>query len=160
MFDRWRKRYRMSRFNRLILGVLETPPIRIVDAPCTIMSMVSNFDVPMYLLSLKSFYARLGRGKVTAIIDRDMPQSLRDTLRRHVEGIRFQVLEDIDTGACQRGGTWERLVHVLNHSRDEYTIQIELRHLGFRTRRKRSAILHRGQCRLHHERQDADRFAD
>ena len=58
MFDRWRKRYRMSRFNRLILGVLETPPIRIVDAPCTIMSMVSNFDVPMYLLSLKSFYAR------------------------------------------------------------------------------------------------------
>ena len=131
MFDRWRKQYRMSRFNRLIAGILETPPVRLVDAPCTIISMVSNFDVPMYLLSLKSFYARLGKGKVTAIIDRDMPQSLRDTLKRHVEGIRFQVLEDIDTGTCQRGGTWERLVYVLHRTRDEYAIQIDSDTLAF-----------------------------
>jgi hypothetical protein len=131
MFYRWRKRYRMLRFNRQIADILDAPPIRLVDAPLTIITMVSNFDVSMYLLGLKSFYARLGRGKVVAIIDRDMPQSLRDILRRHVEGIRFQVLEDIDTGACQRGGTWERLVYVLNHSRNEYAIQLDSDTLAF-----------------------------
>ena len=87
--------------------------------------MVANTDVPMYLLSLKSFYPQLGRGKVAAIIDRDMPQVLRDTLTRHIPGIEFVILEDIPTGACQRGGTWERLLYVLDRSESEYTIQID-----------------------------------
>ena len=106
-------------------GILDTPPLRIVDAPLCIASMVANSDVPMYLLTLKSFYPKLGRGKIAAIIDRDMPQSLRDTLTRHVPGIEFVILEDIATGDCQRGGTWERLLYVLDHSESEYTIQID-----------------------------------
>jgi FkbM family methyltransferase len=86
---------------------------------------VANTDVLMYLLSLKSFYPKLGRGKVAAIIDRDMPQALRDTLTRHVPGLEFVILEDIPTGACQRGGTWERLLYVLDRSEHEYTIQLD-----------------------------------
>jgi FkbM family methyltransferase len=87
--------------------------------------MVANSDVPMYLLSLKSFYPKLGGGQVAAIIDRDMPQLLRDTLARHVPGLEFVILEDIATGSCQRGGTWERLLYVLDRSASEYTIQLD-----------------------------------
>jgi hypothetical protein len=65
--------------------------------------MVENADVPMYLLSLKSFYPKLGTGKVAAIIDRDIPQSLRDTLTQHVPGLEIVILDDIVTGECQRG---------------------------------------------------------
>jgi FkbM family methyltransferase len=125
MFYRFNKRRRTQRFNRAISGILNTPPLRIEPAPWCIVSMVANADVPMYLLSLKSFYPKLGRGKVAAIIDRDMPQALRATLTQHVPGLEFVILEDIVTGACQRGGTWERLLYVLDRSESEYTIQLD-----------------------------------
>jgi FkbM family methyltransferase len=125
MFYRLRKSRHTQQLNRAIGGILDTPPLRIEAAPWCIASMVANTDVPMYLLSLKSFYPKLGRGKVAAIIDRDMPQPLRDTLTKHVPGLEFVILEDIATGECQRGGTWERLLYVLDRSESEYTIQLD-----------------------------------
>lgn len=125
MFYRLRKSRQTRRLNRAISGILNTPPIDVRDAPWCIASMVANADVPMYLLTLKSFYPKLGRGKVAAIIDCDMPQALRDTLIHHVPGLEFVILEDIHTGACQRGGTWERLLYILDRSESEYTIQLD-----------------------------------
>lgn len=87
--------------------------------------MVSKKDVQMYLLALKSFYARLKRGKVVAIIDHDMPESSRRILVRHIPGIRFVILEEIETGSCQRGGTWERVLYLTDHSQTEYAIQLD-----------------------------------
>ncbi len=131
MLHRWRSNLQKARFYRLTREILETPPMPVVDAPWSIISMVSNGDVQMYLLSLKSFYAHLGRGKIVAIIDRDMPVASRATLEKHFPGIRFVILEDIDTGICQRGGTWERILHILDHSNEEYTIQIDCDTLAF-----------------------------
>src|SRR5689334_9828782 len=131
MFYRLRSKYKKARFYRLTAEVLQTPPMPVVDAPWSIISMVSKSDVQMYLLSLKSFYTYIGRGKIVAIIDRDLPQESRDLLIRHFPGIRFVILEDIDTGICQRGGTWERVLHLVDHSRDEYAIQIDCDTLAF-----------------------------
>lgn len=131
MFYRWKKRRAKDRFYKLTADVLTTPPMPVVDAPWTIMSMVSNSDAQMYILAMKSFYARIKRGKLTVIVDRDMPNSVRETLQHHFPGIRFAILEDIDTGPCQRGGTWERLLFVLDHSHDEYTIQLDADTLTF-----------------------------
>jgi len=125
MFYRFNKARRTRKLNRAISGILDTPPLRLESAPWCIASMVANNDVAMYLLGLKSFYAKLGRGKVAAIVDRDMPQPLRDTLSHHVPGIEFVILEDIETGVCQHGGTWERLLYVLDRSDHEYTIQLD-----------------------------------
>ena len=125
MFYRLRKQFRTRTFERAIRGILDTPPIEVIDAPWCIVSMVANTDVSMYLLALKSFYRKLGRGKVVAIVDRDMPQTLRETLARHIPGLELVVLEDIPTGTCQRGGTWERLLYVLDRSDLEYTIQLD-----------------------------------
>src|SRR6185437_13221905 len=115
MLYKWRARRAKERFNRLIAPILETPPMPVVDAPWSIISMVSNSDARMYILAMKSLYARLKRGKIIAIVDRDMPQQVRQTLEHHLPGIRFTILEDIDTGPCQRGGTWERILYVLEH---------------------------------------------
>jgi hypothetical protein len=106
-------------------AILETPPMPVQEAPWSIISMVASSDVQMYLLALKSFYARVGRGQIIAIIDRDMPGESRATLQRHFPGIRFVILEDIDTGCCQRGGTWERLLYLLDHALGEYAIQLD-----------------------------------
>ncbi len=120
-----RRKLAAQRFDRAIAGILETKPLRLEDAPWCVAGMVADRDVPMYVLALKAFYPRLGRGKVVAIIDRGMSQSLRDTLARHIVGIEFAILEDIPTGTCQRGGTWERLLYCLDRSEREYTIQMD-----------------------------------
>jgi hypothetical protein len=125
MLYRFNKARQTRKLNRAIGGILDTPPLRTEPAPWCIASMVANSDVAMYLLSLKSFYLKLRRGKVAVIIDRDMPQATRDVLSHHVPGIEFVILEDIPTGTCQRGGTWERLLHVLDRSEHEYTIQLD-----------------------------------
>jgi FkbM family methyltransferase len=125
MLYRLRRKLDLRRFNREIAPILQTRPIQVVDGPCTVVSMVANRDVPMYVAALKSFYPKLGFGKVVAIIDRDMPQHLRYILAYHIAGIKFEILEDIQTAPCQSGGTWERLLFCLDRSEQEYTIQVD-----------------------------------
>ncbi|WP_426955471.1 hypothetical protein [Muricoccus radiodurans] len=125
MLYRARRKVAYWLFDRAIHGIHDTPPLEVKDAPWTIVSMVSPKHVPMYLLSLKAFYRRIGRGKVVAIVDRDTPQAALDTLRHHIRGIELQVLEDIPVGPCQRGGTWERILWILDRARDEYVVQID-----------------------------------
>jgi hypothetical protein len=125
MFYRYRRKFATWRFNNAIKAIHETPPMEVVAAPLSIVSMVKTRDVPMYLLSMKAFYRRIGRGKLIAIIDRDTPQPARDMLQRHFPGIAFEILEDIDTGPCQRGGTWERILYVLDRSTEEYVVQVD-----------------------------------
>src|SRR5260370_36758636 len=113
MFTRRKRQLQAWKFDWQIREVLNTPPIKVINAPWSIVSMVAKRDAMMYLLSMKSFYRKLGKGRIVAIIDRDTSRSTRQLLERHLVGIRFVTLEDIDTGACQRGGTWERLCYIL-----------------------------------------------
>src|SRR6267154_1321329 len=69
MFYRLRTTWNKRRFDRLTRRILDTPPIHTVNADWSIISMVSNSDVQMYILSIKSFYARIGRGEVIVILD-------------------------------------------------------------------------------------------
>lgn len=131
MLHRWRNEQKQKRFYSLTHGIFDTPPVRIASAPWSIISIVSNNYVQMYLLSLKSFYRQLGRGNVIAIIDRDMTAASRALLEQHIPSIQFVSLEDIDTGICQRGGTWERLVYLLDRSEKEYVIQLDCDTLTF-----------------------------
>lgn len=128
---RFRKRLKAFVFDRRISGILDTAPMPVVPAPWSIVSMVADSDVRMYLLAIKSFYARIGSGQIVAIVDRDQHAFARRTLSNHLPGIEFVILEDIDTGRCQRGGTWERLCYILDRSEREYVIQIDADTLPF-----------------------------
>src|SRR4051794_25813342 len=125
MLYRLRRSLNQRRLDRGIAGILETAPIKLVEGACCVVSMLTADYIPMYLGAIKSFYPKLGGGKVCVLVDRAMPQSARDTLARHVEGIEFAFVEDVDTAPCQRGGTWERLVYCLDRSAREYTIQLD-----------------------------------
>jgi len=134
MFYRWKTRRARERFHRLTAGIMDTPPMPVVDAPWTIVSLFYKCDaqtLQMFLLAIKSLYARLKRGKIVLIVERDFPSAMRRTLEQHLPGIGFTVFEDIDTGACQHGGTWERLLYLLDRSRDEYVIQLDSDTLAF-----------------------------
>lgn len=125
MFWRLRRQLQARKFDWQIRGILDTPPVRVIDAPWSIVSMTSKQDAMMYLLSMKSFYRKVGRGKIIAIIRRDTAAATRHLLERHLVGIQFVILEDIDTGACPRGGCWERLCYILDRSEREYIVQLD-----------------------------------
>jgi len=114
-----------SRFDRQTRRILDTPPIAYKEAPLTIVSMVEGRDVQMYILAVKALYRRLGRGKIVAIINRNLPEAERGLIRRHLGPVEFQILEDLPTGRCQRGGTWERVIFCVNRAAADYVIQID-----------------------------------
>ena len=93
--------------------------------------MVQLLDVQMYILAVKALYRRLGRGRIVAIIDADFPENKRQLIRDHLGPVEFQILEDLDTGRCQRGGTWERVLYCVDRSATDYVIQIDCDTLCF-----------------------------
>ena len=131
MLYRLRQSLARRRFAAKTAAVLQTPPMLVRPGPATFVSMVANHDVQMYLLSMKSLYARVRQGRLLVIVDRDMPAAARATLSAHFPGIEFQTLEDIEVGPCQRGGTWERLIHLLDLSRDRYVVQVDCDTLAY-----------------------------
>ncbi len=125
MFYRWRTKLKRDRFYRLTKGVLATPPMPIVDAPWTIVSMVGNDDVQMYILALKSFYRLVKAGRVAALIADDMPQQDRRLMERHFPSIELVMRQRLPTGKCQQGGCWERLIYLIDQSETRYGIQLD-----------------------------------
>jgi hypothetical protein len=125
MFYRWRRQLQRWRFERAIAGVMDTPSLRVTDANWSIVSMIGLQDVPMYLLAIKSLCMYIGTAPVVGIITRRMPETMRTTLRRHIDGIELVIIEDIDTGVCQRGGCWERLLYILDLSARRYVLQMD-----------------------------------
>jgi hypothetical protein len=123
-YDLKRRGYRWK-FEWSIRAILDTPPLRLIQAPWTIVSMVGETDVNMYILAIKSFYFRLGSGKVIAIISKKMNEKEIEKLKYHIIGIEIQIIEQINVGNFQRGGCWERLVYILDRAKNEFVIQID-----------------------------------
>ncbi len=115
------------RYDRAVAAVLETPPLRIVDSPLRIVSMVAvPRDLRMYLVAIKSLYARIGHGRMVVLPDRPLSQRWRDLIRRHVDdAVTFLSLDRVEVGPCQRGGAWERLLTCLDLSVDHYVVQMD-----------------------------------
>jgi hypothetical protein len=128
---RLRKSWAERSFGRTAAEVLSTRPLRMAgDAPL-FLSMLPRRDLLPYLLAIKSLYAQVGHGRVAVINERGIidHHSLTDddltVLRHHVPGIEIIDFCAISTGRCPRGGTWERLVKMMELSRDSYVIQVD-----------------------------------
>jgi hypothetical protein len=113
------------RFDVASHGILSTPPLRMPEAPLAIVSMVCRRDLWMYLAAVKSLYSALGEGSVTAIDDGSLGAAGHELLRAHIPDIRIVPIREIDTGRCPRGGTWERLVLIMDYTRDRFVIQMD-----------------------------------
>jgi hypothetical protein len=127
VFYRLKQQAGRAWFNWQIRDIHKTPPMPVVDAPWSIVSLLGkpNPDILMYILSMKSFYRRLRQGKIIVITDQETLATHRKTLEHHFPGIRFEMLDKIDPSPCQRGGTWERLVYIVRRSAQEYVIQLD-----------------------------------
>jgi len=109
----------------LCAGIRRTPPLRIVPAPVTILSMVSARDLLMYLGAIKSFYAQFGQGRVCVINDGSLTAGHLDLLKENVPGVDLVHIDDAPRRKVPKGGTWERLLYMVELSRDSYVIQLD-----------------------------------
>jgi hypothetical protein len=87
--------------------------------------MVAGYDVRMYILAMKAMYRRLRRGNIVAIVADDVSKESKELIRKHLGPVQFIDIQTIDTGACPRGGTWERLVYIIRETSSRYMIQMD-----------------------------------
>src|SRR4051812_22153719 len=100
-------------FERTAKHVADTPALVMRDGALLYVSMLCHRDVYPYLAAIKSLYLQVGMGRVLLVNDGSLLPSDIDLLRHHIPLIDFVHIQGIDTGRCPRGGTWERLVKIL-----------------------------------------------
>jgi hypothetical protein len=127
MFYRIRDKVKKAWFKSWCRAVLRTPPIsgKGSSDELIILSAVGNRDLLMYLVAIKSFYHFFNRGRIVLLVQDDCPASNIEVLTHHVNPLRILRDSEIEVGRCPRGGTWERLVAIVNEVRDRYVIQLD-----------------------------------
>ncbi|MCJ8156285.1 hypothetical protein [Sphingomonas sp. LaA6.9] len=112
-------------YKRLCRPVLATPPIRPADDGVVLFSMMGSAVLIPYLVAVKSLHHHLGRGRVMLLDDGTLTADDRAILKAHLGDPEILSIHDVDVGPCPNGGTWERLLTLLDLSAGNYMIQLD-----------------------------------
>jgi hypothetical protein len=105
--------------------VLKTPPLRMQRDGPVFLSMLCHRDLNMYLTSFKSAYRQVACGRAVIVDDGSLTADDRAVLNHHIPELDFIDIAAVDRGPCPAGGTWERLLTVVDLSADDYVIQLD-----------------------------------
>lgn len=123
--DRIARKLRERLHLRATRAVLDTPPVKPLDDGVILFSMIGTRVLLPYLVAIKSLHAHLRRGRIAILDDGSLTRSDRSILARHLGDPEIRHIADVDTGPCPRGGTWERLLTLLDLRRDSFVIQLD-----------------------------------
>lgn len=119
------RKLRERRFTRAVRAVLATPPVVPRDDGVILFSMIGTRVLLPYLVAIKSLHAQLGRGRIVILDDGSLTAADRAILAAQLGGPEIRPIQGVDTGPCPRGGTWERLLTILDLRREAYVIQLD-----------------------------------
>lgn len=122
---RLRTRLANRRHDAACRPVLATAPIVPADDGLLIFSMMGTAVLLPYLVAVKSLWTHLRRGRVVILSDGTLTQEDRATLARHCGSPEIIDIADVDTAGFPVGGTWERLLTILDRRSDAYVIQLD-----------------------------------
>lgn len=125
LIDRVLRKLREYRFLRGCRAVLSTPPACVRDDGVVIFSMIGTKVLLPYLVAAKSFQAQLGRGRFAILDDGTLTASDKGILAHHLGNPAIIPIDAVGTGPCPRGGTWERLLTILDLRQNDYVIQLD-----------------------------------
>jgi hypothetical protein len=125
MIDRVMRKGRQMLHLRSARSVLTTPPIVPTKDPVLIFSMIGTRALLPYLVAVKSFYARLGVGRVVIMDDGTLTAADREVLAHHLANPPIFPIHMVETGPCPKGGCWERLLALLDMTADNYVVQLD-----------------------------------
>ncbi len=123
--DRLSRERRMARHLRAARAIASTPPILPSHDGVIIFSMIGTATLLPYLVAVKSFRHHLGMGRIVILDDGSLTEDDERTLAHHCGSPRILRIADVDTGLCPQGGTWERLLTVLDLRAEDYVIQLD-----------------------------------
>jgi len=95
------------------------------DGELIIFSMISHWDVMMYLIAIKTLYRQLGRGKIVVLNDGSLKNTDLSLIREHVRPREIIHISDVRTGPCPSGACWERLLCIADLVPDAYVLQLD-----------------------------------
>ena len=78
-----------------------------------------------YLVAVKSLWHHLQRGRIMILSDGTLTAADRATLAHHCGDPEVIDIADVDTTGFPTGGTWERLLTILDRRADRYFIQLD-----------------------------------
>jgi len=127
MFHALRDRVRRARHAWTCREIWSTAPMAAGDrgSGLTLVTQLGRRDLLMYLVAVKSALRALGPAQVVQLDDGSLRDPDRATLARHLPGSDCLPIAAIDTGPCPRGGTWERLCHILDRAATGYVVQLD-----------------------------------
>jgi hypothetical protein len=125
LIDRLLRKLREYRFLRGIRPVLSTPPAASTHDGVVLLSMIGTKVLLPYLVAAKSLRANLGRGRFVILDDGTLTAEDKQVLAHHLGNPRILPIAAVDTGPCPRGGTWERLLTILDLRADDFVIQLD-----------------------------------
>ena len=125
MIDRIFRKGREALHLRSARGVLATPPIVPTDDRVVIFSMIGTRVLLPYLVAVKSLRARLGIGRIAILDDGSLTAADKAVLAHHLGDPEIRSIHDVAVGRCPHGGTWERLLTLLDLRADDYVIQLD-----------------------------------
>lgn len=78
-----------------------------------------------YLVAVKSLHSRLGMGRIIILNDGSLTSEDKVVLEQHCGNPQIIDIFTVKTGRCPEGGTWERLLTILDLRTDDYVIQLD-----------------------------------
>ncbi|MCG6120014.1 MAG: hypothetical protein MEP44_05165 [Blastomonas sp.] len=122
---RLRSRIDQRRHDAACRPVLNTAPIVPADDGLVIFSMMGTAVLLPYLIAVKSLWSHLRRGRVVILSDGTLTPADRAVLAHHCGHPQIIDIAQVDTTDFPTGGTWERLLTILDMRRDAYVIQLD-----------------------------------
>lgn len=122
---RWRTRLATQRHNRAIRAILDTPPIVPANDGLVLFSMIGTAVLCPYLVAVKSLWHQLRRGRVVILDDGTLTASDKAVLAHHCGNPEIIPIASVRTGEFPQGGTWERLLTILDRRVNEYWLQLD-----------------------------------
>ncbi|MGD0106343.1 MAG: hypothetical protein ABSC06_20220 [Rhodopila sp.] len=111
--------------NFRIGGIENTPILEAEATGLMYVSQICHRDVRCWLVAIKSVSAAIGAGEFTVLDDGSLTEEDRELLRRHVGGLRILPIAGVPRNGCPAGGTWERLLALLELASSYYVVQVD-----------------------------------
>lgn len=105
--------------------ITSTPPLKTINSPLRIVTMLQHQDLKMYLLASKSLYQFIQQGTFILINDGSLTRGDLELLDEHLDEPEIISIGEITTGRLPRGGCWERLIKILELASEYYVIQLD-----------------------------------
>lgn len=122
---RWQRRIDTSRHDRAVRAILDTPPIRPAQDGLVLFSMIGTAVLLPYLVAVKSLWRQLRRGRIVVLDDGTLTPTDKAILARHCGDPEIIDIASVQTGEFPQGGTWERLLTILDRRGGEYWVQLD-----------------------------------